>query len=466
MRPIFFLLTVSLHSQTALVRPFLSFPNEVSRPALLAAIDPRSFGAMCDGVTNDATALQNAITASYGGVLSLPSGATCAFASQLNITSAITVQGYGATLRKTANVVGLHLASGADGVVLEGFTLDSSATTGTADGIVIGDADATNGASGTLRDVTVKHQRGNGINIRNGGSGVMDTIDASANSGDGVIIDNQNTNGVNTNAWHIRQLTCFSNGGDGLHLGTAAANVVTSLVSEGNNGIGLSVNYPGNQIQGYVEANNGGPLFLGGDAFHNVITLRSVGKTAPIIRNGFNWIYLLSDDPNVSPPQLSYEGSVTFYLPPAAPTVAQGDNSTNVATTAYVDTAVKKIAVSNPASTSSTITEALNLSGQAASIGWMDFYTPPNPGTYRITLVLNVTTPGTGGTVTATVGWNSANTVASSSPIALNNRYASTSFTTLAQVDANRYHFFYATAVTGATGNPQYALQIYVERLN
>jgi hypothetical protein len=36
----------------------------------------------------------------------------------------------------------------------------------------------------------------------------------------------------------------------------------------------------------------------------------------------------------------------------------------------------------------------------------------------------------------------------------------------LAQVDANRYHFFYATAVTGATGNPQYALQIYVERLN
>jgi hypothetical protein len=99
-------------------------------------------------------------------------------------------------------------------------------------------------------------------------------------------------------------------------------------------------------------------------------------------------------------------------------------------------------------------------------MGWTDFYTPPNPGTYRITVVLNVTTPGTGGTVTATVGWNSANTVASSSPIALNNRYASTSFTTLAQVDANRYHFFYATAVTGATGNPQYALQIYVERLN
>jgi len=105
MKYIFFLLAVSLHSQTALVRPFLSFPNEVNRPALLAAIDPRSFGAKCDGVTNDATALQNAIAASYGGVLSLPNGATCAFASQLNITSALTVQGYGATLKKTARMM-------------------------------------------------------------------------------------------------------------------------------------------------------------------------------------------------------------------------------------------------------------------------------------------------------------------------------------------------------------------------
>jgi len=456
-----------------------SFPGKVTAGTMVlpAWVDPRAYGAKCDGVTNDATALQNAITAAYGGVLSLPSGATCAFASQLNITSALTVQGYGATLKKTANVAGLHVASGADGFVLEGFTLESSAATGTADGIVIGDADATNGSSGTLRDLTVLGQKGNGINIRNGGSGVLDSIQASQNLGHGVLIDNQNTNAVNVNAWHIRQLTCYGNGGDGLHLGTTAANVVTGLVSEGNSGAGLSVNYPGNQIQGYVEANTGGPLTLGSSAFHNVITLRSVGTTAPAIANSFNWIYFLNDDANVSPPQLSYNGIVTFYVSPTAPTASQGDNSTNVATTAYVDTGLSGKAASSAATTvdfqpcalganCNTVFKALDLSGQTASIGSTDYYVPANAGTYRITLVLNVTTAGTGGTVTATAGWNSGNTTATSPAVSLSNPYSSTAFTTVAQVNANKYHFSYSTTVSGATGNPQYALQIYVERLN
>lgn len=110
------------------------------------------YNAVCDGSTDDSTAINSAITAANvsGGVVLFPAGLTCATASPLNILSNVTISGYGATLKYSGATYAL-----------------SAAATGTTNfpvinGLTIALSNAAAGAlhlssiyKGTFRDITI-----------------------------------------------------------------------------------------------------------------------------------------------------------------------------------------------------------------------------------------------------------------------------------------------------------------------
>lgn len=117
----------------------------------------------------------------------------------------------------------------------------------------------------------------------------------------------------------------------------------------------------------------------------------------------------------------------------------------------------------------------ISLTAQTASIGTTTLYAVPSSGSgiYRVIVHLLTTTAGSAGTVLATIGWNngSAKTLNSSSA-QLNTLGDEAGFqggTTQAGVinifSAASQNITYATTVSGAAGNPEYALRIRLEYL-
>lgn len=129
-----------------------------------------------------------------------------------------------------------------------------------------------------------------------------------------------------------------------------------------------------------------------------------------------------------------------------ATTQTAGDSSTNVATTAYVDTRFPRPVLS------------YTLTSQTASIASTGVYTVPTSGVYRITGTLRTTTAGTAGTVVLTIsGGASTGTL----------NLASASSTAYGQSVPNvgsGYVFVFSTAVTGNVGGA-YRVDIFIERL-
>lgn len=70
---------------------------------LFGYISPYWFGAVCDGTTNDTTALQAAVTAAAGKVLLIPSSAGCVTHTTLQLSSNTVIKGTG---RDTASIIG------------------------------------------------------------------------------------------------------------------------------------------------------------------------------------------------------------------------------------------------------------------------------------------------------------------------------------------------------------------------
>lgn len=262
----------------------------------------RGFGAACDGVTDDTVAILATVAAAsaVNGIVTLPPG-TCLFSSEIALGKNVSFVGCGtgdtgttsqacSTLKKTSDVIGIHVRSGANYTHLKGFRLTSTASAGTSDGIVVGDVDSTNGAGEVrIENVTVDQQKGNGINVRNGNSGILDHVTTSANGANGVLISSQNTSTDNTNSWRIYSPSGFSNVRDGLSLNVASASHVFGADYEANGRYGIYANRSYMYIEGHSENNTSDDVNTGSSCFGCFIfvsTSKPVSQGSPQ-----SWVY-------------------------------------------------------------------------------------------------------------------------------------------------------------------------------
>jgi hypothetical protein len=294
----------------------------------------KGFGAKGDGIADDTAAILAGVSAiqQTHGSLVFPCG-NYLFSSEITITSRITLQGGGdgdsstnshacTTLTKTASVIGIHVRSGANYTTLKGFRLTSTASTGTADGIVIGDADTTNGAGEVrIENVLVDSQRGNGINVRNGNSGILDHVTANANGAHGVLISSQQTSVNNANAWRVHSSSAFSNGGSGFYFDVAGGTTATGLDTEGNAQHGVYANQPGIQIKGGdAESNTTDDIATGSSCFGCVIEMNNVNNH---IVQGSPYSWIVNTSLGTGPYVFHASGSLGIFgglkVPVAAP---------------------------------------------------------------------------------------------------------------------------------------------------
>ena len=255
--------------------------------------------------------LQNAInTTPLGATLNLGSnGETYNFSSTLFVSKTITIIGYGVTLNKTADVIGIQVKSGAVYTGLKGFKLTSSVVGGTQRGIVIGEADATNGAGGcNIRDIHITLQGGDGLKIKNGNGNELTNVLSDFNGGHGINLDSEHTTVFNVNSNVLLNVNALINGGNGIHLGKSSSNDLAWVRGEGNTGYGIYVDQPYNIVSGYSENNTAGPLYIGVSAFDCVFNVRVVtGNVA--INNSGNWINTLRGDGSTP---INREGTIYF----------------------------------------------------------------------------------------------------------------------------------------------------------
>lgn len=285
-----------------------------------------AYGAKGDGTTDDTAAIQAAITAAEAikGVLFFPPGVYL-ISQTLVIDKRISVRGAGngdsanntnvaaATyIRKNADVVAVQV--NASYTTLADFMVDS-AVADTTDGIVVGAADATNGAGqAVLRDVSVYAVGGNGVNVKNGNVGRMDNVRAIGCGGHGVVLDSKQTSVVNVNAWTLTDVTATGNGGDGLHMELAASNTIVHATCEGNTGYGVYCNRASNFIRAYVESNTAGSVFLGASAFDCFLIIQNASNVPPVVNNGSNILFMQGDVPakfTFTSAGASFPGSLT-----------------------------------------------------------------------------------------------------------------------------------------------------------
>jgi hypothetical protein len=101
-------------------------PLVISAPAGASAlyVRPQDYGAVCDGVTNDATALQNMLTASGGKVIFIPAGPACITNVTLTLPSNTTIIGAGREVSIiSGNALPLLSATDKTNITLSNFWL-------------------------------------------------------------------------------------------------------------------------------------------------------------------------------------------------------------------------------------------------------------------------------------------------------------------------------------------------------
>lgn len=284
-----------VNGQSSSVTYDLGTPNALSTTVankLNAVYDAvADFGWSGNGVTVNSAVITKALadTQLVNGKLTVPCG-NYLFSVEMTITKRITMEGGGpgdsvngapcVTLTKTADVIGIHIKSGADYTVLDGFSLTSTAGSGTSDNIVIGDVDATNGAGNViLQNLTVSSAKGSCINVRNGNTGTIYNATVSGCGAHGLVISSQQTSVDNTNAWNIYGLTALGNTLDGMRLDDADSTAAFGFVSEGNGRYGVYCGRPHMKLFGYSESNTTDEVFLDSGCFQGVGAIHTVNNT-------------------------------------------------------------------------------------------------------------------------------------------------------------------------------------------
>lgn len=307
--------------------------------AIVGPMPVQWWGVVGDGSTSNSSTLPAAFAAAAArhGELYAPCG-TYLFGAELTISAPMTFRGDGAAdapctiLKKTADVIGIHVQSGANFTKLLNFSMTSTAGSGASDGIAVGDADNTNGAGEVrIQDVTVSSQKGNGINIRNGNSGVIDHAFMNANGGHGLTISSQQTSVDNTNLWRIYSASAINNTGDGFHFDNAAVTLAHGLDSETNTGRGIYCNRPYMDIEGYAEANTAGNLVTTASCFETTTNVRDVNNTTTQGSPG-SWMYNkngVGNNPTLNP-NTGQVGVKSLVSPVVTPTYTGNPFGSNV----------------------------------------------------------------------------------------------------------------------------------------
>lgn len=287
--------------------------------------DVRRYGAVLDGVTNDATALNNAILSWNGrGVVNLAKG-TLLVASQIVLPAGIRLVGAGFS---ETNGTGSGNRGGS--CILRGFAGTSCTVLASGNDCGIDQVDIDNNLQGTgeCLQVTGSRMRIGQLSCRNsGGDGLRigktdagaSTVNANAwkadqvvvcgNAGAGMRIDDTNTTtslsyplgASNANAGFCAHIDARNNGTDGLQLGNCNDNVFTMVVSQSNTGCGIRFKTDGtnagprcNKIIGNdCESNTGNDIQIdaatlpaSGPGLYNVVFgNRSVAVTSRIVDN-------------------------------------------------------------------------------------------------------------------------------------------------------------------------------------
>ena len=264
------------------------------------SVSVKDFGAVGDGVTNDTTAIQDAIdsVATAGGAVYFPPG-------EYLISGSITISTYGVSLigasgaalwdgLTTVNDGGAIIlksaAMAADAIVVTGgkFTMQDISLVGqngnTGDGVYLKDAQ-----SCVLLNVCVARMGGNGIRIGTKSGSVgncnawqLTNVTSQYNSQHGVVIHDESTtvpiDGPNANAGTATGLNVAGNSGAGLRIINGQFNTFVGLLSQQNSGYGVAlfgtstISLYTTFVGGDVDANGDGNWFISGDAKHIVLS--------------------------------------------------------------------------------------------------------------------------------------------------------------------------------------------------
>lgn len=209
-----------------------------------------TYGALGDGSTDDATAIQAAIDAAeaVNGMVYIPRGIYI-FKTGLTVQANITIVGedeIGSVLKKDGDITGITLTYGA---TLRDFTLDAGGNT-------LGGIKVTGGTGKRHRfsRLLIQNQGGIGLEITNSNNGTFEDITLISNGSDGVKIIDASQGNVNI----FKNIDARSNTGIGFNIDTdCEANLGFGIVCQSNTGGGIRINSAANIIFGYAEGNGG-----------------------------------------------------------------------------------------------------------------------------------------------------------------------------------------------------------------
>jgi len=237
-------------------------------PGSVDFVRPEWWGAVADGSTASATAIQCALDAANYGVVQLSPG-IYKIGSTLNINNRLTLRGvgmgnpatagmrYGSMLQKSADALAIQIKSGSSGTVLQHFTVYSAVAGDSTAGIRVGETDTTNGAGNcVLENIWVQGMGDVGILINNGNAGIIRGCISNSNGSHGIQLYNTQMSSLNVNDWTLEGNATDSNTGNGLDISLATTTNVFGHNTAGNSGRGFYINRAYNNISGgYAESN-------------------------------------------------------------------------------------------------------------------------------------------------------------------------------------------------------------------